>query len=415
LVEVGQRDADDPFGRVDSQDSRIIAGATTADRSRGVRDLPFVWASQAMDAVIKAAGQIGASDAKLLIGGETGSGKDGIARYVHASSARCRRHLVTVNCAALSETLLESELFGHVRGSFTGAYRDKIGQVQRAHHGTLFLDEVGEMSARMQALLLRFLEDGEVRPVGAERPRTRVDVRIIAATNVDLDDRVAAGRFRSDLLYRLRVIYLRVPPLRDRPEDIPVLVKLFLTRAPAPISVSDAAMQLLVEHRWPGNVRELRNVIEQVIARAPGAVIQPSHLPPGVLGRASIVRGDAERRRQVADDLYHALVSGQCSFWDDIYPLFLLRDMTRQDLRELVQRGLAKARGNYRALLTLFGLPQEDYKRFLNFLTAHDCGVDFRPFRVGEEQPRTRAPRLLLPAAHRKSVPSENLAHDSSQ
>jgi transcriptional regulator with PAS, ATPase and Fis domain len=396
---------------VDSE-RRNNGGASTANKGRAVHELPFVWASQAMDAVMQAAAEIGASDAKVLIGGETGAGKDVVARCVHARSVRNRGPLVTVNCAALSETLLESELFGHVRGSFTGAYRDKIGQVQRAHHGTLFLDEVGEMSPRMQALLLRFLEDGEVQPVGAERPRMRVDVRVIAATNVDLDERVAAGRFRSDLLYRLRVIYLHVPPLRDRPEDIPVLVKLFLTGAAGPVSVSDAAMQLLVEHRWPGNVRELRNVVEQIIARGPGDTVLPSHLPPGVVGNRSVPLANAERRWQVADELYHALVSGQCSFWDDIYPLFLMRDITRQDLRELVQRGLATARGNYHALLKLFGIRQEDYKRFLNFLTAHHCGVDFRPFRAAGEQPRTRTPRLLLPAAHRKRAPTERLDHD---
>ena len=356
---------------------------------------------------MQSAADIGASDAKVLVGGETGAGKDIVARYIHARSARAQRPLVTVNCAALSETLLESELFGHARGSFTGAYRDKVGQLQRAHRSTLFLDEVGEMSARMQALLLRFLESGEIQPVGADRPRTRVDVRIIAATNADLDERVQAGRFRSDLLYRLRVIYLRVPPLRERPDDIPILIEHFLTSARVHMSISDAAMQLLVEHRWPGNVRELRNVVEQIVAGTPGKVVLPAHLPAAIASRVRTPGPDAERRRQVADDLYQALVSGDCSFWEDIHPLFLLRDITRHDLRELIRRGLCKARGNYHALLTLFGLPQEDYKRLLNFLTTHDCGVDFRPFRMAQEQePATRSPRALLPVARRKR-PSE--------
>ena len=369
--------------------------------------MAVVWVSQAMSLLMQSAAQIGATDAKVLIGGETGAGKDIVARYIHARSARAQRPMVTVNCAALSETLLESELFGHARGSFTGAYRDKVGQLQRAHMGTLFLDEVGEMSPRMQALLLRFLENGEVQPLGADRPRTRVDVRIIAATNADLDDRVASGRFRSDLLYRLRVVHLRVPPLRERPDDIPVLVEHFLKGAPVPLSISDAAMQLLVAHRWPGNVRELRNVVEQIVARTPGKVVLPAHLPIGV-GSRGLPGPEAERRRQVADDLYQALVSGDCSFWEDIHPLFLLRDITRHDLRELVRRGLWKARGNYRAVLTLFGMPQDDYKRFLNFLATHDCGVDFRPFRNADhEEPLTRTARAPLPIGGRKRAPGK--------
>jgi transcriptional regulator with GAF, ATPase, and Fis domain len=329
---------------------------------------------------------------------------------VHASSARAQRPLVTVNCAALSESLLESELFGHTRGSFTGAYRDKVGQFQLAHQGTLFLDEVGEMSPRMQALLLRVLENGEVQPIGSDGPRTRVDVRVIAATNVDLDDSVAAGRFRSDLLYRLRVIYLRVPPLRDRREDIPVLIDHFLSSARGRLSVSDAAMQLLIAYRWPGNVREVRNVVEQMLARVAGGVILPAHLPPGFGSNGHGLLANIERRRHVADDLYEALVSRQCSFWEDIHPLFLLRDITRHDIREMVRRGLTKSRGNYRALLTLFGMPQQDYKRFLNFLTTHDCGVDFRNFRgAKEEEPPRRSPRLQLLSRRRNSEPVETV------
>jgi transcriptional regulator with PAS, ATPase and Fis domain len=382
-----------------------VTTVTTAE-PRSVSGLSIVWASGEMAAVIEAAADVGASDAKVLIGGESGVGKDIVAHYVHASSARAHRPLVTVNCAALADTLLESELFGHTRGSFTGAYRDKVGQLQRAHHGTLFLDEVGEMSARMQALLLRFLENGEVQPLGAEAPRTQVDVRVIAATNVDLDERVAAGRFRSDLLYRLRVMSLVVPPLRDRKEDIPVLVQHFLEGA-RHRRVSDEAMQLLTAHRWPGNVRELRNVVEQAVARSQGQEIRPEHLPPGFGRQPQAALRNAERRRQFADELFEALVSGRCTFWGEVHPLFLMRDMTRDDIRQLLRRGLSRTRGNYHALLTLFHIPQEDYKRFLNFLTTHDCGVDYRPFRNGvEEEPPRREPRILL-NVNRNSGPSD--------
>jgi transcriptional regulator with PAS, ATPase and Fis domain len=368
----------------------------------------MVWASHAMGVVVESAADAGGSDAKVLIGGESGVGKDVVARLVHAESARASRALVTVNCAGLSEALLESELFGHARGSFTGAYRDKVGQIQLAHQGTLFLDEVGEMSPRMQALLLRFLENGEVQPVGAAGPQTRVDVRVIAATNVNLDELVATRRFRSDLLYRLRVIYLYVPPLRARQEDVPLLVEHFLQAASARLVVSQAAMQLLIDYRWPGNVRELRNVVEQVVARTRGDIILPEHLPADFGSRGRAARPDAERRRQAADELYQALVTGQCSFWGDIHALFLLRDITRNDIRELVRRGLAKTRGNYRALLTLFGLPQGDYKRFLNFLTTHDCGVDFRPFRSSDTQePPARTGRVLLHVTSRQNSPDK--------
>ena len=382
-----------------------VTTVTTAE-PRAPAGLSIVWESPGMRAVIEAAGDIGASDAKVLIGGESGVGKDIVARYVHATSARAHCPLVTVNCAALADTLLESELFGHTRGSFTGAHRDKVGQLQRAHHGTLFLDEVGEMSPRMQAALLRFLENGEVQPVGADAPRTLVDVRVIAATNVDLDERVATGRFRSDLLYRLRVMHLVVPPLRDRREDIPVLVAHFLRNAPASIVVSEPAMRLLIDHDWPGNVRELRNVVEQAVARAHGREIGPEHLPVGFGRRAPAVRANAERRQRVADELYQGLISGECSFWDDVHPLFLMRDLTREDIRQLVRLGLGKTRGNYRALLTLFRIPQTDYKRFLNLLTTHDCNVDFRPFRDGQSEQPVRTPRILLNITRSRRPPS---------
>ena len=215
--------------------------------------------------VLALARRSAAGDAKVLITGESGVGKDVIARHIHASSKRARGPFIAVNCAGLTETLLESELFGHVKGSFTGAYRDKRGKLQMAHGGTLFLDEVGEMSLRMQALLLRFLETGEIQSVGAHEETTTVDVRVIAATNRNLPDRVAAGEFREDLLYRLRVIHIHVPPLRERRDDIPLLVQHLLKRAEHAVEVSEDAMQLLQRYRWPGNIRELQNVIEQAM------------------------------------------------------------------------------------------------------------------------------------------------------
>jgi len=345
--------------------------------------------------VLALARRSAAGDAKVLVTGESGVGKDVIARHIHASSKRARGPFIAVNCAGLTETLLESELFGHVKGSFTGAYRDKRGKLQMAHGGTLFLDEVGEMSLRMQALLLRFLETGEIQSVGAHEETTLVDVRVIAATNRNLPDRVAAGEFREDLLYRLRVIHIHVPPLRERRDDIPLLVQHLLKRAEHSVEVSEDAMQLLQRYRWPGNIRELQNVIEQAMWFADREMIDVGHLPPTLRSNETLLP-QRERRRQVADDLYDALVTGGYSFWEHIHPIFLSRDITRHDIRELVVRGLRTTHGNYRALLRLFGIPTHDYKRFHNFLMAHGCKVDYRSFRQGTPEP-ARRPQLLLP------------------
>ena len=201
-----------------------------------------------------------------------------------ARSTRASRAYVAVNCAGLTESLLESELFGHVKGSFTGAYRDKPGKLQVAHRGTMFLDEVGEMSLRMQALLLRFLENGEIQAVGADHAQRRVDVRVIAATNRNLSEMVAAGQFREDLMYRLRVIHLHVPPLRERPEDIAPR-RSSRRRARRPVSFSDDALRMLERYRWPGNIRELQNVVEQSIWMSNGEAVDVDHLPAVVRQR----------------------------------------------------------------------------------------------------------------------------------
>jgi DNA-binding NtrC family response regulator len=374
---------------------------TESDYLRATVDMPggepvMVAASATMLDVQALARRAAQGDAKVLITGESGVGKDLIARQLHVYSRRASGPFVAVNCAGLTETLLESELFGHEKGSFTGAYRDKPGKLQMAHRGTLFLDEVGEMSLRMQALLLRFLETGEIQSVGAHQASSKVNVRVIAATNRNLPDRVAAGEFREDLLYRLRVIQIHVPPLRERREDIPVLIEHFLRKSGRPVQISAEAMQILERYRWPGNVRELQNVVEQALWTANRDIIDTPHLPNTVRTSSESIRPMRERRRQVADDLYDALVSGGCSFWEHIHPIFLSRDITRHDIRELVVRGLRTTHGSYRALLRLFGMSHDDYKRFHNFLMTHGCKVDYRSFRRGTPEP-ARPPRVLLP------------------
>jgi two-component system, NtrC family, response regulator HydG len=368
---------------------KISQGGTTAPVTS------IVGSSPQLTEVLRLAHRAALGDAKVLITGESGVGKDLIAREIHGHSLRSHGAFVAVNCAGLTETLLESELFGHVKGSFTGAYRDKIGKLEMAHGGTLFLDEVGEMSLRMQALLLRFLEQGELQRVGATDRARFVDVRVVAATNRNLGERVAAGEFREDLLYRLRVIHIHVPPLRERRADIRPLVEHFAATRRRPASFSADALQLLERYRWPGNVRELQNVVEQAIWHGSDDEVGVNDLPLTVRVADTLVQSK-ERRRQIADDLYEALVNGGYSFWAHVHPLFLARDITRHDIRELVRRGLKTTRGSYRGLMSLFGMDSSDYQRFHNFLAAHDCKVDYREFRTGGPGPEPSR-RVVLP------------------
>jgi DNA-binding NtrC family response regulator len=343
----------------------------------------MVASSRRLQEVIKTATHIASGPAKVLLTGESGVGKDLLARHIHANSPRSGNAYVALNCAAVTETLLESELFGHVKGSFTGAWRTKPGLLQQAHGGTLFLDEVGEMSLRMQAVLLRFLETGEVQAVGGDHEDGRVDVRVIAATNRNLQELVARGEFREDLLHRLRVVHLHIPPLRERREDIPPLLEHALDRLPHRKCFTKEAHTRLCAYRWPGNIRELLNVVERSFWMSREPQIDLESLPAEVRTSDVVLVGTRDRRRSTADRLYEALTSGAISFWDDVHRMFLERDLTRGDIQGLVRRGLEETHGNYRALLTLFQIPPTDYKRLLNFLASHGCQVDVRPFRLG--------------------------------
>ena len=331
--------------------------------------------------------RVARSDAKVLVTGESGVGKEIVARRIHARSARANHMFAPVNCAGLPETLLESELFGHVKGSFTGAYRDKPGKMETAHLGTVFLDEVGEMTVRMQGMLLRFLETGELQKVGAEGNTRNVDVRVIAATNRDLRELVAQGVFREDLFYRLNVIHIAVPPLRDRRQDIPVLVNQFLSQFAAGnhspmLTVSPDAMTALTAYSWPGNVRELENAIERLVVTHPGMTIECDDLPAEIRSHGTaVLRPKRERRRTVADDLYKRMTEHGESFWTAVYPLFMNREITRANVRDIVALGLQETRGNYKIVGRIFNMEARDYKRFLNFLRKHDCQVPFKDYR----------------------------------
>jgi len=347
----------------------------------------LIGSSAAMLELGRELGRVARADAKVLITGESGVGKELVANSIHRLSGRAHRTMCAVNCAGLSETLLESELFGHVKGAFTGAYRDKQGKLEVADGGTIFLDEIGEMTLRMQGVMLRFMETGELQKVGTDRVTTRVDVRVIAATNKNLREMIPQGLFREDLFYRLNVIHLTVPPLRERPEDIPALIDHFLQvfkggNGCVVNSISPEAIALLSAYAWPGNVRELRNVIERLVVTGRTETILPEHLPIEVQTHRTVMRRPRrERRRTVADELLKRLVEDRESFWTAVYPLYMRRDVTRNDVRDLVRKGLEEARGNYKMVARIFNMEPRDYKRFLNFLRKHDCQVPFKEYR----------------------------------
>ena len=229
--------------------------------------------------------KVARTDVTVLITGESGTGKELVARRLHEQSPRFDKPFVAVNCGTIPGDLLESEMFGHQKGSFTGATEQRPGMFQLAHTGTIFLDEIGEMSHHLQVKLLRALQDREIRPVGADKS-FRVDVRVIAATNKDLAAEVKANRFRADLYYRLQVVPVTLPPLRERRSDIPLLIEHFLQRhnaaRPFPITISEEAMVLLWEYDWHGNIRELENVIERLVLLSDSPVIRPDALPPHI-------------------------------------------------------------------------------------------------------------------------------------
>jgi len=256
----------------------------------------IVGHSEPLQQAIAVARKVAKHPSTVLVTGESGSGKELIAGLIHEAGPRAQARFVAVNCGAIPEQLLESELFGHARGAFTGAVDQRSGLFEEANGGTLFLDEIGELPVPLQVKLLRALQEGEVRRVGDNNPRT-VDVRVIAATSRDLEDDVRTGRFRADLFYRVNVVKIHLPPLRERREDIPELVRHFLgvfnKRLDLKITaVSPAAMRLLMDYAWPGNVRELENVVERAMVLADGMQVDIVHLPPLVLSRETLIAGN---------------------------------------------------------------------------------------------------------------------------
>lgn len=320
--------------------------------------IPLVGRAPAFQQAVELARRVAPTDVPVLLSGESGSGKELLAQFIHRESGRAGRPLVSVNCAALPDGLLESEMFGHRKGAFTGAVREKPGLLETADGGTMFLDEMLDMAKPTQAKLLRVLQDGVVRRVGSETTDAVVNVRFIAATNGDTADSVRAGRLRKDLYYRLNVVSIRLPPLRERPDDIPVLANLFLATYwrrnrpkgfPVP-KLSDGAVQALREHPWRGNVRELQNVIECTsVLVAPGQEIGPDELP---------LLGEPPARLAMTDTLLETPL-------DDTLQAARARFVARFEL-EYLRWLLDKTEGNVAEAARLAGVDRTTLYRMLS-------------------------------------------------
>jgi DNA-binding NtrC family response regulator len=309
---------------------------------------PVVGSSVSVMAALSVARRVAPSLAGVLVQGESGTGKELLARMIHDHSTRAGGPFVAVNCAAITETLLETELFGHERGAFTGAISRRVGRFERASGGTLFLDEVGDMSPAMQAKILRALQEHEIERVGGDTP-VRVDVRVVAATNRDLADEVAAGRFREDLYYRLAVVVVHLPALRERGNDVELLARHFIGEfasgvgRPVPV-IDESVLGLLRAYAWPGNVRQLRNVVERALLVLDGDRLLPEHLPPEVRGEAPTPRRGAPH----AEDA----------------PFLSLREVEERHIR----RALALTNGNLGHTAEILGIHRNTLRQKLRKL-----------------------------------------------
>jgi len=304
----------------------------------------MVGESQRMRAVYQFVSRVAARESTVLIQGESGTGKELVARAIHGNSGRAERPFVAINCAAIVDTLLESELFGHEKGAFTGAVAQKKGKLETAEGGTVFLDEVGELAAPLQAKLLRVLQEREFERVGGTRP-IKLDIRLIAATNVDLNEASRAGKFRQDLYYRLNVVSLEVPPLRERPEDIPLLAAYFTARYSEKVNrrvagVSPKARACLLRYPWPGNVRELENAIERAVVLGSTELILPEDLPDSILEETA----SSEE------------------------PVTALHDGIREAKKKIIEQAIEQANGNYTEAAGILGVHPNHLFRLIRTL-----------------------------------------------
>lgn len=310
--------------------------------------------------------KIAAFDAPVLVTGESGVGKESLAQAIYLLSPRCGRPFVAVNCPQFQEgNLTVSELFGHRKGSFTGAIADRKGCFELAHQGVLFLDEVADLHPSAQTMLLRALAFGEFQPLGSEETKN-ANVRVVAASNRTVDELRSTPSFRDDLFFRLRYFHLHVPALRERGDDARLLVEYYLYRLKTQYGVakrfSPASLRILDGYSWPGNVRELASVVTMGYAMADGELIEPKDFTALLEPRSG----------SDTDDLCQKLIDGQVGFWEGVHARFLSRDLNRAQVREIIRRGLQRCGNSYRSLLATFHLPSGDYQKLMDFLRHHD-------------------------------------------
>lgn len=329
-----------------------------------------IYQAPVMQRVIQVADQIAQSDASVLITGESGTGKEVIARYIHSKSKRASQTMVSVNCAAIPENLLESELFGHEKGAFTGAVARRIGKFEEADGGTMFLDEISEMDLKLQAKLLRVLQEREIDRVGGSKP-VKVNIRVLATSNRNLPDEVKAGRFREDLYYRLNVITLELPPLRDRKEDIPLLAQHFVRKysdanGVAMRPLTDGALQKLLGYVWPGNVRELENVVRQALLLARGFAIGPEQLRRVLAQpRQSVALGGGQTLSSSIAGLVAAARAGEL---EGIHARIL-----EEVERELFSQAILAAAGNQAKAARWLGVSRVTMREKLNYFGLREA------------------------------------------
>jgi nitrogen regulation protein NR(I) len=357
-------------------------------------ELGMIGRSEPMQQVFKLIGQLANSDATVLITGESGTGKELVARAIYQNSARAPRSYLAINCAAIPENLLESELFGHEKGSFTGANQTRIGKFEQCHQGTLFLDEIGDMSLPTQTKMLRVLQSGTFERLGSNKP-VEVDVRVIAATNQPLEEAVADRKFREDLFYRLNVVRVQLPPLRERSEDIPLLVQYFLRKfsklfGQSGKSINENALEALKQYQWPGNVRELENVIQRAFVVTKGETILLSDLPKEIIGGKNTPASSNSHSKASADTASSTSASKALSEATRTEGIDQLTDAMFQWARsnpdqaliptverELVKQALKETRGNQVKASTLLGITRATLrKRIEKFNIRQEINVD---------------------------------------
>jgi transcriptional regulator with PAS, ATPase and Fis domain len=343
----------------------------------------IIGASKAIREVYSHIKAAAGNAATVLIEGESGTGKELVAKAIHSAGPRAKAPFIAVDCGAIPEALIEAELFGAKKGSYTGASADRAGLFEAAHRGTIFLDEISNTTPALQAKLLRVIQEREIRRIGETRGRP-VDVRLIVASNQSLETLAAAGQFRKDLLYRLNVLHVRVPPLRNRREDIPMLAHAFLQKLNASNKTrryfASGVIDNLLAQTFAGNVRELQNAVERAFFLTKGIMITTIAIDAAA--------ASADTQSDEVQTWFKDISEGRKDFWSAIHKSYKRRDISREKVLAFVDFGLRSTRGSYKEMAGRFRLKEAEYRRFMDFLRRNECLLDFRPYRKAASIPR---------------------------